>query len=162
MYCRLFPIIFTVAYAVAAPSPSLDQQFQQTVRPFLAKHCLGCHSGQNPAAQFDLKGYTSLEMVTRDYPRWALVMERLEAKDMPPKPMSPPPAEASHQVMQWIQAVRTAEIRKSAGDPGLVSHREARSGRVLLPLCLHRRRAAGGQGGRLRGARCFPRFAPDV
>ncbi len=109
--------------ASGAAKLPLDQQFQQNVRPFLAKHCTGCHSGATPAAQLDLKAYTALDAVTRDYPRWALVMERLEAKDMPPKPMAAPPTEASHQVIDFIQAVRTAEIRKSAGDPGMVTAR---------------------------------------
>ncbi len=39
---------------------------------------------------------------------------------MPPKPVPPPPEEAREQVMDWIQAVRAEEVRKSAGDPGLV------------------------------------------
>ena len=124
MHLRAFLVMLAnvTALAAAATLP-LEQQFQQNVRPFLAKHCIGCHSGQNPAAQFDLKAYTAMDAVTRDYPRWALVMERLEAKDMPPKPMAAPPAEASHEVIGWIQAVRAAEIRKSAGDPGLVTAR---------------------------------------
>ena len=111
------------ALSAAAADAKLDREFQRTVRPYLAKNCTGCHSGQNPAAQFDLKAYTSIEQVTRDYPRWALVMERLEAKDMPPKPMPPPPAEDSHHVIHWIQAVRAAGIKRTAGDPGLVSVR---------------------------------------
>ena len=57
-----------------AASPALDRQFDQTVRPFVAKYCLGCHSGQSAAAQFDLKAYTSLTTVTRDFPRCARVM----------------------------------------------------------------------------------------
>ena len=122
----LFALMASSCLAMAAAPTTtapLDQQFQQTVRPFLAKHCLGCHSGASPAAQFDLKAYTNLAQVTQDYPRWALVMERLEAKDMPPKPMATPPAESSHQVITWIQALRKAEIKRSAGDPGLVSAR---------------------------------------
>ena len=95
---------FAFAPAVNAATPALDQQFEQTVRPFVTKYCVGCHSGQMPAAQFDLKSYTTLDMVTADYPRWALVMERLTAKEMPPKPMPPPPAEATQQVIDWIQA----------------------------------------------------------
>ena len=75
---------------------------------------------QNAAAQFDLKSYTTLEMVTRDYPRWALVMERLTAKEMPPKPMPSPPDEARQHVIDWIQKLRAEEVRKNAGDPGLV------------------------------------------
>jgi Protein of unknown function (DUF1592)/Protein of unknown function (DUF1588)/Protein of unknown function (DUF1587)/Protein of unknown function (DUF1595)/Protein of unknown function (DUF1585) len=104
----------------SAATPALDKQFELTVRPFVTKYCIGCHSGQTPAAQFDLKAYTSLETVTKDYPRWAQVLERLSASEMPPKPMAPPPAEARQHVIDWIRAVRTEEIRKNAGDPGLV------------------------------------------
>jgi hypothetical protein len=106
--------------AIGATAPKLDAEFEQTVRPFVAKYCIGCHSGQNPAAQFDLKSYTTLDMVTRDYPRWALVMKRLTAQEMPPKPVPPPPAEARRQVIDWIQAVRAEEIKKYADDPGQV------------------------------------------
>ena len=107
----LLALVASASPLISAAKAPLDQQFQQTVRPFLAKHCIGCHSGAMPAAQFDLKAYDSLEAVTRDFPRWALVRERLEARDMPPKPMKAPPAEASHQVMEWIGALRTAEIQ---------------------------------------------------
>ena len=47
-------------------------------------------------------------------------MQRLTAKEMPPKPMPPPPDAEREQVIDWIQAVRAEEVRKSAGDPGLV------------------------------------------
>ena len=113
--------------AIAAHPPALEQQFEQTVRPFVTKYCIGCHSGQMPAAQFDLKSYTSLDMVTEDFPRWSLLMDRLTAKEMPPKPMPPPPDEARQQVIAWVQAVRAEQIRKSAGDPGLVLARRLSS-----------------------------------
>ncbi|HWE50510.1 MAG TPA: DUF1587 domain-containing protein, partial [Bryobacteraceae bacterium] len=120
---RAVSVLLALATAVSAAdaaSPVLDRQFEQTVRPFVTKYCIGCHSGQMPAAQFDLKSYTTVDMVTADYPRWALVMERLTAKEMPPKPMPPPPAEAREQVIAWIQALRTDLVKKSAGDPGVV------------------------------------------
>jgi hypothetical protein len=77
MRLRACPAILAiVAIPARAASPSdLDRQFERTIRPFVTKYCIGCHSGQAPAAQFDLKAYTSLDLVTRDYPRWALVME---------------------------------------------------------------------------------------
>src|SRR5580704_7520291 len=122
VHLRALPILFTLAAipAALASTPALDQQFEQTVKPFVAKYCVGCHSGQTPAAQFDLKAYDTMEMVTRDYPRWALVMQRLTAQEMPPKPVPPPPAEARQHVIEWIQALRAEELRKSAGDPGVV------------------------------------------
>jgi uncharacterized protein DUF1592/uncharacterized protein DUF1588/uncharacterized protein DUF1587/uncharacterized protein DUF1595/uncharacterized protein DUF1585 len=108
------------ASGASAATPALDREFEQTVRPFVAKYCVGCHSGRTPAAQFDLKAYASMDMVTRDYPRWAQVLERLSAGEMPPKPMAPPPADQRKQVIDWIMAVRAEEIRKNTGDPGSV------------------------------------------
>ena len=48
------------------------------------------------------------------------MLEKLAAKEMPPKPAKQPSADARQAVMDWIQAVRTNEAHKSAGDPGLV------------------------------------------
>ncbi len=104
----------------AGAAPALDRQFEQTVRPFVTKYCVGCHSGATPAAQFDIKAYINMESVTKDFPRWTQVLERLSANEMPPKPMAPPPADARQSVMDWIRSVRAAEVRKTAGDPGLV------------------------------------------
>ncbi len=118
---QLIPLITAIAVIPsAAAANALDRQFQETVRPFVSKYCVGCHSGKMPAAQFDLKSYTTVEQVTQDYPRWSVVMDRLNAQEMPPKPMPAPPAEARRQVIDWIKAVRAEEIRKSAGDPGVV------------------------------------------
>ncbi len=116
LWFRVFPVVLALAAmpAARAANTSLDRQFEQTVRPFVAKYCTGCHSGPTPAAQFDLKAYTTLETVTRDYPRWALVLQRLTAREMPPKPVPAPPEDARRKVVEWIQAVRAEEIRKNA------------------------------------------------
>jgi hypothetical protein len=47
-------------------------------------------------------------------------MDKLKAEQMPPKQMPQPPEEARKQVIDWIQAVRSDEARKNAGDPGPV------------------------------------------
>ena len=62
MQFRALSVMLAIAAmpAAGAASPALDRQFEQTVRPFVTKYCVGCHSGQMPAAQFDLKSYTSL------------------------------------------------------------------------------------------------------
>src|SRR5947209_19057270 len=95
------PVVLALAAtpAAGASHPGLGNQFESTVRPFIMKYCAGCHSGQSAAAQLDLKSYTSLDTVTADFPHWALLMDRLAAKEMPPKPMPPPPAEATQQVI---------------------------------------------------------------
>src|SRR5579862_9498471 len=106
--------------SIPVRTPGLDQQFEQTVRPFVGKYCVACHSGKMAPAQFDLKSYTNMDMVTDDFARWSLLAERLKAKEMPPKPMPPPPAAEAQQVIDWVAAVRAFEIKKTSGDPGVV------------------------------------------
>jgi Protein of unknown function (DUF1592)/Protein of unknown function (DUF1588)/Protein of unknown function (DUF1587)/Protein of unknown function (DUF1585)/Protein of unknown function (DUF1595) len=113
----------TLADAGTPAPPPIDQQFDQTVKPFVSKYCVACHSGKMAPAQFDLKSYTNVDMVTDDFARWALLAERLKAKEMPPKPMPPPPAAETQQIIDWVAAVRAEEIKKAAGDPGVVLDR---------------------------------------
>ena len=115
--CSIF-VLFPLA--LSAANPALEKQFQQTVRPILAKYCNGCHTGDTPAAEFDLKPYSTVESVLRDHPRWHLVSERMMAKEMPPKQMPQPSDEARKQVTDWIHAVRMDEARRTSGDPGTV------------------------------------------
>ena len=106
--------------AAATPTVNLDRGFAQTVQPFLASYCIGCHSGKTPAAQFDLGPYTSTAAVIKDYAHWNTVLDRLTAADMPPKAVKQPPPEARQAVIDWIRAMRTSEAQKNAGDPGVV------------------------------------------
>jgi hypothetical protein len=98
----------------------LERRFTTTVQPFVASYCAGCHGGANPAAQFDLRRYASLADVRADDSRFALVLEKLAAGQMPPPQAKQPPAEARQKVIDWIETVRRREARRNAGDPGLV------------------------------------------
>jgi hypothetical protein len=98
----------------------LARGFDQTVRPFVASYCVGCHSGASPAANFNLKGYSTLGDVVQDLPRWNAVLGRLKAEQMPPKMVKQPSPEARQQIVAWITALRLSEARKNAGDPGIV------------------------------------------
>jgi hypothetical protein len=106
--------------AQAQTSTKLQQQFAGQVQPFLAKSCAGCHSGNNPAGGLDFKSITSLDQVTADFARWSLAADRVAANEMPPKPMAPLPAEVRNQFVDWVHSLRAEELRKGAGDPGLV------------------------------------------
>ncbi len=60
--------------AADGANSDLDRTLAKTVRPFLTSYCVGCHGGAAPAAQFDLGSYATMPAVTRDYPRWNLVL----------------------------------------------------------------------------------------
>ncbi|MDQ1469044.1 MAG: hypothetical protein QOJ99_524, partial [Bryobacterales bacterium] len=124
--CRAFLLVFgpltvfSTIPAAQAANPVLERKFQRTVRPFVNKYCVGCHSGDSAAANLDLKAYATADSVIKDHPRWAVVLDKLSAQQMPPKQVPQPTEEARKQVIDWIQAVRSDEARKNAGDPGPV------------------------------------------
>jgi hypothetical protein len=117
------PTAETRTGADARVEADLERTFGQTVRPFMASYCTGCHSGPAPAASFDLRRYTTMQSVVDDFGHWALVLRKLTAGEMPPQGTKQPPEELRRQVIGWIAAVRKNEARKHAGDPGPVPAR---------------------------------------
>ena len=118
---RLVVILLAcISTSAFADSPALQKQFDETVKPFVGKYCVACHSGTQPTAQFDLKSYNTVDQVKDEFPRWSLLADRLTAHEMPPKQMPQPSAEAAQQVIDWVHAVRAEEIKRLGGDPGTV------------------------------------------
>ncbi len=105
--------------------PARADAFETGVKPFLRTYCIGCHSGQQPAAGFDLTTYATRDAVVRDQRRWNLVLARLKAGEMPPAQSRQQPAMAARQsVIDWIEAVSAEEARRHPNDPGIVlAHR---------------------------------------
>lgn len=88
---------------------------------------MGCHGTSAPAAQLDMRPYSSMAAVVGDFGRWRLMSGRLAAVEMPPKVAPQPSPELRRQVITWIQAVGSAEARRHAGDPGPVLARRLSS-----------------------------------
>jgi hypothetical protein len=106
--------------AAAPGDTDVERGFTETVQPFLNTYCTSCHGGAKPAAQLDLRQYSTTESVVQDFSRWNRVLARLTAREMPPSQMNQPPDQARQQVIEWIQATWAAEARTRDGDPGVV------------------------------------------
>jgi mono/diheme cytochrome c family protein len=106
--------------ATQSSNSDLERRFDQTVRPFLAQHCMGCHGTATPAAQFDMRPYSTMAGVLEDFGHWLVVNDRLKAGEMPPKAAPQPSAAVRQQVIDWIRDVRADQARRHAGDPGPV------------------------------------------
>ncbi len=117
----------SAAEPTSKPEPSqkdLERTLADTVRPFLAANCFSCHGAEKKKADIDLRPYTKLATVVRDHAQWEVVLEKLEAKQMPPEnAAAQPSADDRQKVIDWIQAVRWNEARRTAGDPGAVMAR---------------------------------------
>jgi len=83
-FCLLLPSLALAANPVGPASDPLARQFDDAVRPFVQAYCVSCHGEDSPDAELNLAAFTSLESVVADFDYWALVMERLEAAEMPP------------------------------------------------------------------------------
>ncbi len=101
--------------------PTLEQRFADDVLPFVKSHCLNCHGVDKQEGKLDLSGVSSVAVVIKNHLTWDLVLERLEAGEMPPKkvPQQPTPHERTI-VTEWIKEFREREARRHAGDPGPV------------------------------------------
>lgn len=106
---------------------ALERRFTGNVRVFLEKYCISCHSGERPAAQFDLSGFATMADLMHDGHRWSQILERVRAGEMPPKGARQPIALERRQVIDWFHAVREQETRRNAGDPGVVLARRLSS-----------------------------------
>ncbi len=101
--------------------PTLDRRFDEVVRPFLRDNCLSCHGPRKQEGQFDLSGFQSAADVAARRRAWDVVLDRLEAEEMPPEEATRRPTPPERRaVIDWIRADRDREARKNAGDPGTV------------------------------------------
>ena len=99
----------------------LEKRFGESVQPFIGTYCIDCHSKEKAKGDFDLSPYTNLKAVVRDPAQWEMVVEKLQAGEMPPKKAKQHPTPAQDKaIVAWIQELRRYEADKNAGDPGPV------------------------------------------
>ncbi|MAR11409.1 MAG: hypothetical protein CL681_15805 [Blastopirellula sp.] len=123
--CVAIACVSTVPVAAADQGEtfpaSLRQNFVTTVKPFLDKHCLSCHGADRQEAKLDLSPYQTIAAIVSGHQTWEIVLERLEAGEMPPADAERiPDAKQREAVVTWIRAVRQHAAEQNAGDPGVV------------------------------------------
>jgi hypothetical protein len=110
--------------ADASPAPQadpLETRFTAQVQPFVERYCHSCHGSKKPKGGLDLTRDATLAAVTGNLRQWELVLERLQAGEMPPEEAKRQPApEERAAVVAWVRDLRDREARRSAGDPGTV------------------------------------------
>ena len=123
--------LFTVALLAmlagplaAAPPAEADRerQFAETVTPFLQSYCQSCHGKSKQEAKLDLSAFTSAASVAQRHQTWALVLERLEAGEMPPEEAKHrPTAEERKATIAWIRDFRKFEAERGPAIPASCS-----------------------------------------
>lgn len=99
----------------------LERGFSEAVQPFVQTYCLDCHGEVQPDADLNLEVFTSLAAVSEGHRSWAMVLERLEAKEMPPEDSEHQPTPGEREtVTAWIRALIRSEAQRHSGEPGPV------------------------------------------
>ncbi|MEM7011134.1 MAG: DUF1592 domain-containing protein, partial [Verrucomicrobiota bacterium] len=92
-----------------------NSQEDNGVTPFLEQHCQKCHSGEKHKGDFQIESLTHDFADRGNREMWLLVMDQLEAGDMPPKKEPQPSAAAAEATAKWIrERAETAELAKRA------------------------------------------------
>lgn len=112
---------------VSSPAPhgtasrtTADTAFTASVRPFLRKYCLGCHSAIQKQAGLDLERFTGADAIRKDLKPWQGVVDHLEVGDMPPHGSLQPNETEKGRVVAWVREILHREALATAGDPGEV------------------------------------------
>lgn len=78
--------------------------FVSTVLPFLQKHCVRCHSGDQPKAELRLDRFRESRIVEADQEVWRSTLKMLSDGEMPPEGEPQPAADESQAVMRALEA----------------------------------------------------------
>ena len=79
-------------------------EFERTVKPFLARHCVECHSGKNTEGDLDVTKLDPDMKASADGARWATLVEKVEGGEMPPKERPQPAIEIIEAAIRWAKA----------------------------------------------------------
>lgn len=120
----LMGILLAAATSQLAAQPgdeALRWRFSETVQPLVKTYCLACHGPEEPEAELNLAEFATVESVVRGHATWQIVLERLEAGEMPPAETTKRPSDDERRAIgQWIRDLRRHEAERNAGDPGAV------------------------------------------
>jgi hypothetical protein len=96
--------------------------YTNSVQPFFAKNCYGCHNAKLKTAGLDLEQYAGAAPGAQNREVFEKVLRKLQAGEMPPKDPARPSEAEFNAVTNWIQARYAITASSSAGDSAGVIH----------------------------------------
>ena len=101
------------------PSESQAPDFERDVRPFLNKHCIECHQGEDPEGDWDLTPQLDETTARAAFDDWDYLRERVLDGEMPPRSRPRPGGAETEAFLAWIDAAHgPVDPRFRPLDPG--------------------------------------------
>lgn len=99
-------------------SPTADwREFQRTVEPFFARHCLECHADKKSGG-VRLDQFPDEKALAKALPTIEKAVEVIQKHRMPPRKRPQPSDEETHRVLAWLDAFIDRVDRQLASEPG--------------------------------------------
>lgn len=104
-------IFWTTRFVQAQATPSLEPEFEKSVKPFLQKNCVACHNADNPTAGVRVDNLDA-SLDDKHVRFWEGIKHRVENGTMPPKGLPKPSVEDRKIVAEWVgRGLEMARLR---------------------------------------------------
>ena len=109
--CLELPLLLSMLVFLPAPCAALAGQFEQTIQPLIADHCVHCHEGSDANGEMDFESVGNrADFIVR--PKMILAMlKAIDSYDMPPQDEP----ELGESVRQEAVVVLKSLLRESTG-----------------------------------------------
>lgn len=97
--------------------------FDTLVRPFVTENCIPCHGYKKQKNGLNLESFESPVSLADEHDRWAEVVKKLRAREMPPEEEPQPPEHSRQAVAGWLAKELDRIDRLTPPDPGRVTAR---------------------------------------
>ncbi|MDQ3009381.1 MAG: DUF1592 domain-containing protein [Acidobacteriota bacterium] len=112
-----------MSQAQKSQKPQRADAFKQTVQPFLAEHCIGCHDANSKSGGLNLEVFQDAAALAQHREIWEEVLLRLQTGQMPPKGMPRPDKAIVETITRWIMQEFARADRLVKPDPGRITAR---------------------------------------
>ncbi|MEO2016156.1 MAG: DUF1592 domain-containing protein [Fuerstiella sp.] len=120
---RLVTFSSHAAAAQESPAAGGKSHFEVSVAPFLAQHCVACHSGDEAEAGIAFDRYSTSANVQTEYDLWEKAVRLIRDRQMPPPEEPQPTADELVAVATAIQAELATFDCTAEQHPGRVTLR---------------------------------------
>ncbi len=110
------------AVTVAAKPAASWEEFQKTVKPFLAANCYKCHGAKTQENDLRLDLFADAATLAKNHTALENALDRLTHHEMPPNTEPRPAATQQAQVVAWLEGYLTSG-QAGPRDPGRVTLR---------------------------------------
>lgn len=119
---RLFVLLIAMVscFEIVPSVFAAVHSFEDHVGEVIQRYCLECHSSEKQKGDIDLEVMLTPGQFARFFKEWEIVVEQLDAGDMPPDKADQPSAKDRSLIAQSVHHEIERQSTQQSGDPGKV------------------------------------------